>query len=155
MYDHDNSFAHSHNRSVVNVSPQISTLVHKRKRSIATDLYLSTYIKKKVHCKSVIHCYTWQNFLLRLLHLVNNCIEFIYKTQKSKTKVMPCVTVGKKYFRGRIFVHMIHTANLHTNHIQMTLPSTHLFAGKCARTLIVCDFLYVGPIFAKFLHINC
>ena len=33
--------------------------------------------------------------------------------------------------------------------------SSRLFAGKCARTLIVCDFLYVGPIFAKFLHINC
>ena len=39
--------------------------------------------------------YTWQNFRLRLLRLVNNCIESIYKTQKSKTKVMPCVKVGE------------------------------------------------------------
>ena len=39
--------------------------------------------------------YTWQNFCLRLLRLLNNCVESIYNTQKSKTKVLPCVTVGE------------------------------------------------------------
>ena len=39
--------------------------------------------------------YTWQNLRLRLLRLVNNCVESIYKTQKSKTKFLPCVTVGE------------------------------------------------------------
>ena len=43
--------------------------------------------------------YTWQNFCLRLLRLVNNCAESIYKAQKSETKVLPCVMFGEKYFR--------------------------------------------------------
>ena len=30
-----------------------------------------------------IYEYTWQNFRLQLLHLVNKCVESIYKTQKS------------------------------------------------------------------------
>ena len=50
-------------------------------------------------------------------------------------------------------VHYTHYKLAH-NHTQ-TLAFSRLFAGKCAHTLIVCDFLYVGPIFAKFLHINC
>ena len=29
------------------------------------------------------NCYTWQNFGLRFLGLVNKCVESIYKTQKS------------------------------------------------------------------------
>ena len=32
---------------------------------------------------SFTHCYTWENFCLWLLHLVNNCVQSIYKTQKS------------------------------------------------------------------------
>ena len=36
---------------------------------------------------------TWQNFCLRLLRFENNCVEFNYKTQKSKTKVLPWVTI--------------------------------------------------------------
>ena len=32
---------------------------------------------------------------LRLLRLVNNCIESIYKTQKSLTKILSCVMVGE------------------------------------------------------------
>ena len=35
----------------------------------------------------------WQNFCPSLLRLVNNCVESIYKTQKTKTKVLPSVTV--------------------------------------------------------------
>ena len=39
-------------------------------------------------------CYKWQNFRLWFLHLVDNCIESIYKTQKSQTKILLCVKVG-------------------------------------------------------------
>ena len=39
--------------------------------------------------------YTWQNFRLRFLRLVINCVESIYKTQTSRTKVLPCVTVDE------------------------------------------------------------
>ena len=35
----------------------------------------------------------WQNFCPSLLRLVNNCVEFIYKTQKTRTKVLPSATV--------------------------------------------------------------
>ena len=42
--------------------------------------------------------YTWQNFCLKLLCLVNNWVETIYKTQNSKTKALPCVTVSEYYF---------------------------------------------------------
>ena len=39
--------------------------------------------------------YTWQNFRLRFLHLVNRLYTVIHEKQKSKTKVFPCVTVGE------------------------------------------------------------
>ena len=35
----------------------------------------------------------WQNFCPSLLRLVNNYVESIYKTQKTKRKVLPSVTV--------------------------------------------------------------
>ena len=38
--------------------------------------------------------YTWQNFFLRFLHLVNRLYVIFYKTQK-QTKVLPCLTVGE------------------------------------------------------------
>ena len=37
----------------------------------------------------------WQNFSPSLLRLVNNCVEFIYKAQKTRTKVLPSATVGE------------------------------------------------------------
>jgi hypothetical protein len=37
--------------------------------------------------------FTWQNF--RLLRLVNNYVESIYMTQKTKTKVLPSETVDE------------------------------------------------------------
>ena len=39
--------------------------------------------------------YTWQNFHLRLLRLVNKLHAVIHKIQNSKEKVLPCVTVGE------------------------------------------------------------
>ena len=36
-------------------------------------------------------CYTWQNFRPRLLVHVNDCVEY----QKSRMKVLSCVTVGE------------------------------------------------------------
>ena len=41
------------------------------------------------------HRYTWQNFRLSLLHLVNRLYAVIHRTQKTKTKVLPCVTMGE------------------------------------------------------------
>mgnify|MGYP001452831514 CR=1 FL=1 len=38
--------------------------------------------------------FRWQNFRPSLSRLVNNCVESIYKTQKTKKKVLPSVTVG-------------------------------------------------------------
>ena len=58
--------------------------------------------------------------------------------------------IFSSFFLQTVSVH----CKLAHNHTQ-TRAFSRLFAGKCARTLIVCDFLYVGPIFAKFLHINC
>ena len=40
------------------------------------------------HCRS-------QNFRPSLLRLVNNCVESTYKTQKTRTKVLPSATVGE------------------------------------------------------------
>ena len=40
-------------------------------------------------------CCRWQNFHSSLLRLVNNCVESIYKTQKTSTKVLPSATVGE------------------------------------------------------------
>ena len=40
----------------------------------------------------------WQNFHPSLLRLVNNCVESIYKTQKTRKKVLPSATVGEQYF---------------------------------------------------------
>ena len=38
------------------------------------------------------------NFLgSSLLRLVNNCVESIYKTQKSRTKVFPSAMISEKY----------------------------------------------------------
>jgi hypothetical protein len=39
--------------------------------------------------------YTWQNFRLQFLHLVNRLCTVIHKTQKLYTKVLSCVTVGE------------------------------------------------------------
>ena len=46
-------------------------------------------IQNKYFCGKVLftHRYTWWNFCLRLLRLVNNCLESIYKTQKSQMKI--------------------------------------------------------------------
>ena len=39
---------------------------------------------------------TWQNFFLNShLRLVNNCLESIYKTQKTKMNVLPCETIDE------------------------------------------------------------
>ena len=46
-------------------------------------------------------CCRWQNFCPSLLHLVNNCVESIYKTQKTRTKILPSVTVGDYYFSNK------------------------------------------------------
>ena len=40
-------------------------------------------------------CCRWQNFRPSLLRLVNNCVESIYKMQKTRTKVLPSATVGE------------------------------------------------------------
>ena len=40
-------------------------------------------------------CYTWQNFRLRLWRLINRLYTVIHKMKKSKTKVLPCVTVSE------------------------------------------------------------
>ena len=53
------------------------------------------YLKKEYGKVLFTDCYTWQKFHLILLRLENNCLESIYKTQKSKTKVLPCVTVDE------------------------------------------------------------
>ena len=37
----------------------------------------------------------WQNFCPSLLRLVNNCVESIYKIQKTRVKVMPSATVSE------------------------------------------------------------
>ena len=37
----------------------------------------------------------WQNFCPSLFHLANNCVESIYKTQKTRAKVLPSATVGE------------------------------------------------------------
>ena len=37
----------------------------------------------------------WQKFCPSLLHLMNNCVESICKTQKTRTKVLPSATVGE------------------------------------------------------------
>ena len=37
----------------------------------------------------------WQNFHPSLLHLVNNCVESIYKPQKTRTNVLPYATVDE------------------------------------------------------------
>ena len=39
--------------------------------------------------------YTRSKFGLRLLHLVNNCVKSIYKTQRCKTNVLPCVMMDE------------------------------------------------------------
>ena len=43
----------------------------------------------------------WQNFRPSLLRLVNNCVESIYKMQKTRTKVLPSATVGEQYFSSQ------------------------------------------------------
>ena len=40
-------------------------------------------------------CHKWRNFHPSLLHPVNNCVESIYKTQKTRTKVLTSATVGE------------------------------------------------------------
>ena len=41
------------------------------------------------------NCCQWQNFRPSLLRLVNNCVESIYKTQNTRTKVLPSAMVGE------------------------------------------------------------
>ena len=38
-----------------------------------------------------------KTFVLVFLRLVNNCVESIYKTQKTRTKVSPSAMVGEQY----------------------------------------------------------
>ena len=40
----------------------------------------------------------WQNFRPSLLLSLNSCVESIYKTQKTKTNVLPSATIGEFYF---------------------------------------------------------
>ena len=39
-----------------------------------------------------------KTFVLGLLCYLNNCVESIYKTQKTSTKVLPSATVGEQYY---------------------------------------------------------
>ena len=47
--------------------------------------FVFSLVKELAHSKILLsdHC-RWQNFCPSLLHLVNNCVESIYKTQKTK-----------------------------------------------------------------------
>ena len=49
-------------------------------------------IPRSSTCRLTVFCW--------LLSLVNRLYAVIHKMQKSKTKVLPCVTVSKWYFRG-------------------------------------------------------
>ena len=72
-------------------------------RSFACIRMRSASLKSKEQTVNKVlftDCYTWQNFRLRLLCLVNNCVESNYKTEKAKMKDLPCVTVGEQYFNN-------------------------------------------------------
>ena len=64
----------------------------------------------------LIDHYTWQTFRLRLLHLVNRLYAVIHKTQKSKLKVLQCLTVGKWYFLWFIWNHYLPLAPIQINY---------------------------------------
>ena len=59
----------------------IKGILFERRRCIAKVLFTNHY--------------KLQNLSLRLFHFLNNFVKSIYNMQKSKTKVLPYVTVGE------------------------------------------------------------
>ena len=59
------------------------------KRLVTTILYIfhdNVILVKRGNIQNHIHTY---------IHLMNNCVESIYKTQKTRMKVLPSTTVGE------------------------------------------------------------
>ena len=61
-------------------------------------LFQSTLLKLCVKALFTSGCRR-QNFRPCLLRLVNNCVESIYKTKKTRTKNLPFATAGEQCFR--------------------------------------------------------
>merc|ERR1712008_153874 len=76
----------------INCDNNISIKIHIN--SILYSLSNNSHFKSLSQKTKVLftnHC-RWQNFRPSLLRLVNNYVESIYKTQKTRTKVLPSAT---------------------------------------------------------------
>ena len=82
----------------VKVLCKMSTIVHSKLLNDVychvTNQFMCSYRNSAKVLLFIDRC-RWQNFHPSVLRLMNNCVEFIYKTQKTELKVLSSATVGE------------------------------------------------------------